>query len=64
MPTNDANQSISRVIAYAVASAKEHGADHVGQSQKAISAVLTVRPDLNVSEAHKLVELVTLRTRG
>ena len=58
MQTNSEHESIIRVIAHTLAKAKENGADWVGQCQQAVSAVLTVRPDMDASDAAKLVERV------
>ena len=58
MQINDEHESIIRVIAHSLAKAKENGADWVGQCQRAVSAVLIVRPDMGESEAAKLVERV------
>ena len=51
--------AISAVV-HALAWAKERGADYVAQSHKAVAAVLSVRPDMDVAQAQRLVGAVML----
>lgn len=46
------------VIRHNIADARAAGLDHIGQTQKAVAAVLKVRPDFTASDAMALVERV------
>ena len=47
---------LSKLIAEAVEEARQQGLDYIGQMERAISAVGTVRPDLTASAAYALVQ--------
>ena len=51
---------LESVIRRALARAKAEGKDYVGQTEKAVRAVLQARPDMTASEALVLV----IRVRG
>ena len=47
--------ALSKLIAEAVEEARRQGHDYVGQTERAVQAVSTVRPDLTASAALTLV---------
>ena len=47
--------AMSKLIAVAVEEARQQGLDYVGQTERAVQAVSTVRPDLTASAALTLV---------
>ncbi len=46
---------LSKLIAEAVEDARQQGLDYMGQTERAVKAVSTVRPDLTASAALSLV---------
>jgi len=44
-----ADPVLGRIITQALADARSAGLDHVGQTQRAVTAVLVVRPDMTAS---------------
>jgi len=52
------DSNLIRIILHAIADARATGLDHIGQTQKAVAAVLQVRPDLTASDAMTLVDRV------
>ena len=50
--------ALIRIIRRTIREAHEAGADYTGQGQKAVAAVMLVRPDLTASDAMTLVERV------
>ncbi len=50
------DESLTRIIAQALADAREKGLDDFGQTEHAVRAVLAVRPDLTASDALWQVE--------
>ena len=48
--------ALSKLIAEAVEEARQQGLDYVGQTERAVKAVSTVRPDLTASDALTLVK--------
>ncbi len=51
--------SAIRIIAHVVRSARAAGVDQVGQTQRAVDALLQVCPDIPHDEARSLVQLCT-----
>ncbi len=47
--------ALSKLITVAVEEARQQGLDYVGQTERAVKAVGTVRPDLTASAALSLV---------
>ncbi len=47
--------ALSKLIAEAVEDARSRGLDYVGQTERAVQAISTVRPDLTASAALTLV---------
>ena len=47
--------ALSKLIAEAVEEARQQGLDYVGQTERAVQAISTVRPDLTASAALTLV---------
>ncbi len=50
------DDDLARVIAQALADARQKGLDHIGQTDHAIRAVLAARPDMTASDAMWQVE--------
>ncbi len=53
------DDDLIRIIAQALADAREKGLDYIGQTKHAVRAVLAVRPDMTASDA--LVQVNKLR---
>lgn len=53
-----ANQSLIRIIASAVESARSNGRDYVTATERAVRAVRSVEPDLTDRAARRLVEVL------
>ena len=49
------DDDLARIIAQALADAREKGLDHIGQTGHAVRAVLVARPDLTASDALRTV---------
>ncbi len=49
------DESLTRIIAQALAEARDKGLDHIGQTEHAVRAVLAVRPDMTASAAMQAV---------
>ncbi len=49
------DDDLIRIIAQALADAREKGLDHVGQTGHAVRAVLAARPDMTASDALRAV---------
>ena len=47
--------ALSKLIAKAIEEARQRGRDYVGQTERAVNAVSTVRPDLTASDALSIV---------
>ncbi len=45
------DESLTRIIAQALADAREKGLDHIGQTEHAVRVVLAARPDMTASDA-------------
>ncbi len=50
------DDDLARIIAQALADARQKGLDHIGQIDHAIRAVLAARPDMTASDAMWQVE--------
>jgi hypothetical protein len=50
------DRALIRIIDRALADAREAGADYRGQTERAVAAVLTARPDMAQNEVFSLVE--------
>ncbi len=46
-----ADDDVARIIAQALADAREKGLDHIGQTEHAVRTVLAARPDMSASDA-------------
>jgi len=54
----NADPSLLRVIHRSVREARDAGLDPIGQTQRTLLRVLSVRPDLSPSEARSLVQRI------
>ncbi len=50
-----ADDDLARIIAQALADAREKGLDHIGQTEHAVRVVLAARPDMTASDALRAV---------
>ncbi len=50
-----ADDDVARIVAQALADAREKGLDYIGQTEHAVRAVLAVRPDLTAGDALRAI---------
>ena len=49
------DDDVARIVAQALADAREKGLDYIGQTEHAVRAVLAVRPDLTAGDALRAI---------
>ena len=54
-PDQDTEPDLHRIVAAALADARDQGVDYTGQTERAVRAVLAVRPDMTAAMALSVV---------
>ncbi len=54
----DTEPDLRRIVTAAVADARDHGLNYTGETERAVRAVLAVRPDMTAAKALSVVRRV------